>query len=48
MRAASSASTSRPVSISSNARDVPMARGKRYDNPSSLAVKPLLMPAARK
>ena len=48
MSAASAAPTSRPDSMISNARDEPMARGRRNDRPSSVAVSPLLMPAARK
>ena len=47
MRSASAESTSRPVSRISNAREVPMALGSRKLTPSSLAVRPLLMPAAR-
>ena len=39
---------SRPVSIRSAARVEPIARGSRKLRPSSLAVRPLLIPAARK
>ncbi len=46
--AASGASTSRPDSMISNAREEPMARGSRKLRPSSVAVRPLLIPAARK
>ena len=48
IRSASSARTSRPVSMMSAARVDPTARGSRNDSPSSLAVSPLLIPAARK
>ena len=48
MLAASCASTSRPDNMISNARDDPIARGNKKLRPSSVAVRPLLIPAARK
>ncbi len=40
-----SASTVRPVTIRSNARDAPMSRGSRYVTPMSVPVSPVLMNA---
>src|SRR5829696_4534951 len=43
-----SASTVRPVTMRSNARDAPMRRGSRYVTPMSVPVSPVLMNAEQK